>query len=85
MRGEQLLCPDSSNPNVVEANGKSELEGGGYWQEYIKMTLDNANSPTKATITFHFKMYEPAYAAYPSMSDTVVAIYEGDFTKKSGS
>ena len=80
IRGE-LLCPDSSNPNVVEASGESVLDGGASWKEYIKMTLDNTTSPTKATVLYHFGMYEPAYSSHPGMSDTVVAKYEGTLSK----
>ena len=79
--GKQLLCPDSSNPNVVEADGKLEQDGT-TWQEYIKITLDNANNPATATIIYWFGMYIPAYAENPSMSDTVVARYEGTLNKK---
>ena len=87
MRGE-LLCPDSSKPNVVEASGKTVLEEGTEsettYTEYIKITLDNAANPTTAKVDYQLKFYCPAYAA-SGMSDTFTAKYEGDFTKKAGS
>ena len=82
---KQLLCPDSSNPNVVEASHEEEVaeEGGGksIFTAYIKITLDNANNPTTATVEYHFKLYSSAYAADPGHSDTVIAIYEGTLNK----
>ena len=80
--GKQLLCSDGSNPNVVEASEELVLEDGTTYKEYIKMTLDNANSPTKADIIYYIGMYIPGYSAHPSMSDTVVAVYDGTLTKK---
>ena len=92
MRGEQLLCPDSSKPNVVEASGETVLDEEGektIYTEYIKITLDNATNPTTAKVDYQLKFYSSAYAA-SGMSDTFTAKtftakYEGDFTKKAGS
>ena len=86
MRGE-LLCPDSSKPNVVEASGETVLNEEGektIYTEYIKITLDNAANPTTAKVDYQLKFYSSAYAA-SGMSDTFTAKYEGDFTKKAGS
>ena len=85
MRGQQLLCPDSSNPNVVEASAE-QVTGAGTESEtthteYIKITLDNAANPTTAKVEYHLKFYCPAYAAAPGMSDTFTAKYEGTFNK----
>ena len=83
--GQQLLCPDSSNPNVVEASAE-QVTGAGTESEtthteYIKITLDNAANPTTAKVEYHLKFYCPAYAAAPGMSDTFTAKYEGTFNK----
>ena len=84
MSGQQLLCPDSSNPNVVEASAE-QVSGAGTESEtthteYIKITLDNAANPTTAKVEYHLKFYCPAYAA-SGMSDTFTAKYEGTFNK----
>ena len=85
MRGEQLLCPDSSNPNIIELSKKTVLGEGTEdettYTEYVKITLDDANNPTTAEVEYHFKLYSPAYAADPRYSDTVTAIYEGTLNK----
>ena len=89
MRGEQLLCPNSSNPNIIEVSKETVLEEGTdsetTYTEYIKITLDDANNPTTAGVEYHFKLYVPAYAAYPGYSDTVVAIYQGTLNKVTSS
>ncbi len=77
---KQLLCPDSSNPNVVETSAEEVLEDGSTFAAYIKITLDNAANPTTATVEYHFKLYSPAYSG-SGMSDTVVAVYEGTLNK----
>ena len=81
---KQLLCPDSSKPNVVETSAEEVAEDGSTFTAYIKITLDNADNPTTATVEYYFKLYSPGYSG-SGMSDTVVAKYEGDFTKKAGS
>ena len=85
---KQLLCPDSSNPNIVEASQEEEIaeEGGGksIFSAYIKITLDNANTPTTATVEYHFKLYSSEYS-YPGRSDTVIAKYEGSLNKVASS
>ena len=78
---EQLLCPDSSKPNVVEASQETVLEDRTTYTVYIKITLDNAANPTTATVEYNFKLYSPGYAANPAYSDTVVAKYEGTLNK----
>ena len=84
-QGQQLLSPNSSNPNVVEASAEEVLEEGTEsettYTEYIKIILDDAANPTTAKVEYHLKFYCPAYAA-SGMSDTFTAIYEGDFRKK---
>ena len=88
MRGEQLLCPNSSNPNIIEVSKETVLGEGTdsetTYTEYIKITLDDANNPTTAGVEYHFKLYVPAYA-YPGHSDTVVAIYQGTLNKVTSS
>ena len=83
---KQLLCPDSSNPNVVEASYEEEIaeEGGGksIFSAYIKITLDNAANPTTAKVEYHLKFYSSAYAADQRYSDTFIAVYEGTLNKK---
>ncbi len=85
---KQLLCPDSSNPNVVEASHEEEVaeEGGGksIFTAYIKITLDDTNNPTTATVEYHFKLYSSEYS-YPGRSDTVIARYEGTLNKVTSS
>ena len=78
---EQLLCPDSSKSNVVEASQETVLEDGTTYTAYIKITLDDAANPTTTTVEYNFKLYSPAYAANPAMSDTVTAKYEGTLNK----
>ena len=78
---EQLLCPDSSKPNVVETSKEEVLEDGTTYTISIKITLDDAANPTTATVEYTFKLYSPAYAANPAYSDTVVAKYEGTLNK----
>ena len=81
---KQLLCPDSSKPNVVEANSEEVLDDCGektIYTTYIKITLDNAANPTTATVEYHFKLYSSGYSGVPGMSDTVVAKYEGTLSK----
>ena len=89
MRGEQLLCPNSSNPNIIEVSKETVLGEGTddetTYTEYIKITLDDANNPTTAGVEYHFKLYAPAYAAYPGYSDTVAAIYQGTLNKVTSS
>ena len=84
MRGEQLLCPNSSNPNIIELSKETVLDEGtdseATWTEYIKITLDDANNPTTAGVEYHFKLYVPLYGA-AGISDTVTAIYEGTLNK----
>ena len=85
IRGEQLLCPDSSNPNIIELSKETVLEdedgsGQTIYTEYIKIILDNAASPTTAEIEYRFKLYVPA--AGTPYSDTVIARYEGTINKK---
>ena len=77
---KQLLCPDSSNPNVVETSAEEVAEDGSTFAAYIKITLDNAANPTTATVEYHFKLYSPEYSG-SGMSDTVVAVYEGTLNK----
>ena len=81
---EQLLCPDSSKPNVVEASQETVLSAGTEsettFTAYIKITLDNADNPTTATVEYYFKLYSPEYSG-SGMSDTVVAKYEGTLNK----
>ena len=78
---EQLLCLDSSKPNVVEASQETVGEDGSTYTAYIKITLDDAANPTTATVEYNFKLYSPGYAANPAYSDTVVAKYEGTLNK----
>ena len=78
--GKQLLCPDSSKPNVVEASSEEVAEDGSTYSTSIKITLDNAANPTTATVEYHFKLYSPAYSG-SGMSDTFTAKYEGTFNK----
>ena len=77
---KQLLCPDSSKPNVVEASQETVLEDGTTYTAYIKITLDNAANPTTATVEYQFKLYSPAYSG-SGVSDTVTAKYEGTLNK----
>ena len=81
---EQLLCPDSSKPNVVEASQETVVSEGTEsettYTAYIKITLDNAANPTTATVEYQLKFYCPAYAA-AGMSDTFTAKYEGTLNK----
>ena len=85
IRGEQLLCPDSSNPNIIELSKKTVLEEGTEsettYTEYIKIILDDAANPTTAEVEYHLKFYCPAYAANPGYSDTFIAVYEGTLNK----
>ena len=78
---KQLLCPDSSKPNVVETSAEEVLEDGTTYTISIKITLDDAANPTTATVEYNFKLYSPAYAANPAYSDTVTAKYEGTLNK----
>ena len=82
---KQLLCPDSSNPNIVEASQEEEIaeEGGGksIFSAYIKITLDDATNPTTAKVEYHLKFYSTEYADDPRYSDTFIAVYEGTLNK----
>lgn len=53
--GSQLLCPDSSNPNVVEASGEFKEEGSSI-SDYIKITFDDFTNITKAEVMYLLKM-----------------------------
>ena len=85
MRGEQLLCPNSSNPNIIELSKKTVLDEGTEsettYTEYIKIILDDAANPTTAEVEYHLKFYCPAYAVDPNFSDTFTVIYEGTLNK----
>ena len=83
---KQLRYINSSNPNVVEADSTTVADEGTEsettYTAYIKITLDDANNPTTATVEYRLDFNCPAYAAAGAgMSATFTAIYGGTLDK----
>ena len=85
---KQLRYINSSNPNVVEADSTTVADEGTEsettYTAYIKITLDDANNPTTATVEYRLDFNCPAYAA-AGMSATFTAIYGGTLDKVASS
>ena len=87
---KQLRYINSSNPNVVEADSTTVADEGTEsettYTAYIKITLDDANNPTTATVEYRLDFNSPAYAAAGAgMSATFTAIYGGSLNKVASS